>query len=292
MVTFLQYVTPGIALGIIYGLTALGFVLVYKASGVLNIAQGAFLMLGAYLVYTFSDMIGLPIWAGILLALATGVVLALIIERLLLRPLLGKPVFSIIMVTVAMMAVIVALPTPVWGTLPQPLALPWGNVLLGPVTMSYPLAYGAPICLALFVLFWLFYRRTKLGLGMRATADDESAAHSVGISSSRIYGMSWIIAIMAATVAGIFCGWLMSLSEFLGHVGLKALPIAIIGGLDSIGGALLAGVLVGLAEYLFTGYLDPVVGFTTREVAPYILMLILLIIKPYGLFGLVRIERI
>jgi branched-chain amino acid transport system permease protein len=291
---FSQYFATGIATGIIYALVALGFVVIFKSSGVLNIAQGALLMFGSHLAYMFAEQAGLPFWIAALLAIGASFLMGRFIERLMIRPMIGQPVFSVIMITITLMVILEGLAQVIWG----PLVLPYkeiagvGTVHLGPAVLRLPYIYGFFACAVVFAVFFLFYQRTGLGLAMRATSDDETAAHSMGISGKRIYGMAWGIACLVAAIGGIFMGWIMGVGQLLSPIGLMVFPIVILGGLESIGGALIGGVIIGLVQSFAGGYLDPLLGTGTKELAPYILMLIVLMIRPFGLFGLERIERI
>lgn len=294
MESLAQYLSIGIAVGIIYALLAVGFVLVFKASGVLNIAQGGLLMLGAYVCFTLVTRAGLPFWAAALLTLLFSFVLGLLIERFFIRPMIGEPVFSVIMMTVGLSVLIEGAAFTLWG--PDPMRLPGmasaNAVRFGPVALALPYVWGAVVSAFIFTLFALFYRYTRMGLAMRATAEDQTVALAKGINVKQVYGLSWAICSMVASVGGIFMAFIYGVGPALGPLGLKVIPVVIIGGLESIPGALVGGLIIGVSESLAAGYLDQHVGGGLKELFPYLLLLVVLMFRPYGLFGLKRIERI
>lgn len=294
MSDLITFVSSGIAVGLLYGLVAMGLVLVFKSSGVFNVAQGSLVMFGAYFAYTFANKLGWPFWLSAALAIPLCFLLGVVLERVFLRPMIGQPVLSTIMITITLWIILEGVALMAWN--PMVWAFKGvktsGVVGWGAARIGLPYAYGIVAAIISFVIFWLFYRRSGLGLAMRATADDETAAHSMGVSAKRIYSMTWGIAAMVAGVAGISMGMIAGVSPGLIGLGFKAFAVVILGGMESVGGALLAGVIVGVAENLAAAYIDPYVGGGMKEVFPFILMMLILILKPYGLFGLKRIERI
>jgi len=292
---FLQLVINGLAVGSIYSLVALGFVVIYKSSGVVNFAQGEFLLVGAYVFATVVADAHAPVWAGILLTVAASVVLGLLMERLILRPMIGEPIISLIMVTLGLSSVLRALVLGIWGsdTKPFPSAFNTVPIMIGPL----PVARGhliSTLCVTvLLVLFTGFFKKSRQGIAMRATAFSQQVALSMGISVKRIFALSWSIAAVVSALGGMLLGALRGgVDGSLALIGLKALPVVILGGLDSVGGAIVGGLVVGVLENLSGGYLDPLLGGGVKEVAPFVVLVLILMVKPYGLFGKVKIERV
>jgi branched-chain amino acid transport system permease protein len=293
-VLLLQLVVTGVAIGSIYALVTLGFVLIYKATEVLNMAQGELLMIGAYLSYSFMVSYGLPFVPAFLLTMGFSVVLGVLIERAVLRPLIGQPIISVIMVTIGLSIFLRAVVIAIWGTQYQryPTPIQDSIVQLGPVPIPEVYLWSLGVCLLLVAALALAFRFTRIGIAMRAVADDQQAALSVGISVRRVFALSWVVSVMVSAIGGILLANIQGVGIGLSAVGLKALPVAIVGGLDSIPGAIVGGVLIGVLENLSAGYLDAPLGGGVREVAPYVFLVIILLIKPYGLFGRERIERV
>jgi branched-chain amino acid transport system permease protein len=291
-----QMLIQGIAVGAIYSLVALGFVLIYKASGVFNIAQGAFMMVGAFVCWSFLIQMGFPFWLSIVLTMLVATILALLVERLTLRPLIGQPLIAVIMMTVALLDVLKGLVFAVFGADERGYMLFAGAepLTLGSVSLGRELVFGLGISIVMVGIFGYVFTRTRQGLAMRAMAEDQQVAQSMGIRASRVYQLSWVIAAIVAGVGGILLGLMTMVSPGIGALGLKVLPVAIVGGLDSIMGVIIAGPLIGVIENVATAYLDPLLpgGGGLMAVAPFIFMLIFMLFKPYGIFGLQRIERI
>jgi branched-chain amino acid transport system permease protein len=295
MTIFLQLLVTGVVVGMIYALAALGFVLIYKASRVINMAQGYFVALGAFGALAIAQVTHLPFVLAVLGSLAGSVVLGILVERLLLRPMIGEPVIAVIMVTIGLAAVLRGLIFVLWGAgnFGFPQLLPESPLTLGPLIVS-PVHLGAfVISLVLLGVFVVFFRRTTLGVAMRAVADDQQAAQSLGVSVRRIFAASWAIAAVVAATAGIVVGSINGLNaDALSFIGLKVFPAVILGGLDSVPGAVVGGITIGVLENLTGGYLDPLVGGGAKEVAPFAVLVLVLMLKPYGLFGTVEIERV
>ena len=293
-----QLLASGLALGAVYALVALGFVVIYRASKVFNFAQGELLTLGAFLMVTFSGW-GLP-WplalAGTLLA--TGA-LAAGVERVVLRPLVGRPVFVTIILTIFVGAILRTVVLLVWGTDRQGMPTPWdetAKVAVGGARIlvnSVATFVAAGLALA---SFFLLVRRTRLGVAMRATASDQEAALAHGIPVGRIFGASWFLAGVFAALGGVFLGMFPgTVDKDLGYVALHAFPAVIIGGLESAGGAVVAGLLLGLLEVLAQTYVNPGLGsfgLNFHAVFPYLVMIGFLMVRPYGLFGTRKVERL
>ena len=292
---FLQLLTNGIVVGMVYALAALGFVLIYKASRVINLAQGYFVALGAFGALAIAQVTHLPFLLAVAASLAGSFLLGLLVERLLLRPMIGEQPIAVIMVTIGLAAVLRGGILLVWGAgnFGFPQLLPESPLVLGPLIVS-PVHLGAlAISLAFLAVFVVFFRRTTLGVAMRAVADDQQAAQSLGVSVRRVFAASWAIAATVAAVGGVVVGSLNGLNaDALSFIGLKVFPAVILGGLDSVPGAVVGGVTVGVLENLAGGYIDPLVGGGTKEVAPFVVLVLVLMMRPYGLFGTVEIERV
>ena len=298
MATFLQLLLSGLALGSVYALVALGFVVIYRASQVFNFAQGELLTFGAFAMVGLSEA-GLP-W-GLALPgalLATGL-LAALVERIALRPLVGRPVFVTIMVTIFIGVILRTLMLLVWGTDSRGMPTPWapdaavdvagGSVLWNAIAavLFGTVALGA---------FFIAIRTTRLGVAMRAAASDQETAMALGIPVGRIFSITWVLAGAFAALGGIFLGMFpRTVDIHLGYVALRAFPAVIVGGLESPAGAVLAGMLLGVMEVLAQGYVNPhlgAFGHNFHAVFPYLVMIAFLVFRPYGLFGVRTVRRI
>jgi branched-chain amino acid transport system permease protein len=295
MTFFLQLVITGFSLGMVYALIAIGFVIILKCSNVFNIAQGHFVMIGGYLGFTFLVPFGLPIWASLLLAIVAAIIMGLLIERLTLRPLVGQSLHAVIMMTIALASVLEGLATLIWGGEYKAYhgVLPTVTLNLGKLSVPPETLIGLIVSVAAVAILMLFFRYTKIGLAMRATAEDEQVVQSAGIRVTTIYAISWVIACVVGVIGGILLGGVSGVMIPLADVGIKAFAVVLLGGLNSIGGAIVAGIILGVAENVAAGYLDPLLsGGGLANVFPFMVMIIVLIFRPYGLFGLVTIERI
>ena len=292
----LQLVVTGFALGMVYALVAIGFVIILKCSKAFNIAQGHFVMIGGYLGFTFLITFHLPVWASLLAAIAVAIVMGLLIERLTLRPLVGKAVVDVIMVTIALATVLEGLATLIWGGEYKAYhgVLPTLNLKVGGLSVPPESLIGIIVSVVTVAVLMLLFRYTKSGLAMRATAEDEQVVRSAGIKVTTVYALSWVIASVVGVIAGILLGGVSGVMIPLAEVGLKAFAVVLLGGIDSIGGAIIAGIILGVLENVAAGYLDPLLpaGGGLANVFPFIVMIIVLTLKPHGLFGLARIERI
>jgi branched-chain amino acid transport system permease protein len=296
-VTFLlQLMVSGFALGMIYALVTIGFVLIFKCSKAFNIAQGQFVMIGGYLGFTFLVTFHLPIWASLLAAVAVAIVMGLAIERLTLRPLIGQPVLAVVMMTIALATILEGLATLIWGGEYKTYhgVLPTITLKIGEISVPPEMTIGLLVSIATVIILMLLFRYTKSGLAMRATAEDEQVVQSAGIKVTTVYALSWVIACVVGVIAGILLGGISGVMIPMSNVGLKALAVALLGGMDSIGGAILAGIILGVAENVAAGYLDPLLpaGGGLANVFPFIIIIIVLVFRPHGLFGLAEIERI
>ena len=286
----LQYIANGLMVGGVYALIALGIVLVYKSTSVFNFAIGQMMMFGAFFFWMCTEQFGLPIWVSLLLGLVGTVIVGLLIERFTLRPLIGQPLLSAVLVTLALVYFLNGVAMGIWGAYPQALPefLPGAPVSVGGVVFAHDMLWSFFLAMAIFVLLLLFYQRTRVGLAMRATAESHEIAQARGINVRTIFSLSWAICGVVAAVAGMLIAYRLGVSQFLSLVGLKAFPAVMFGGLDSIAGALIGGLTVGVLENLAGGLIAP----WMMEITPYIILLLVLIFRPEGLFGLKRIERI
>ena len=295
MTFLLQLGVTGFALGIVYALIAIGFVIILKCSEAFNIAQGHFVMIGGYLGYTFLVTFGLPIWASLLMAIGTATIMGLVIERLTLRPLVGQPVLAVIMMTIALSTVFEGLATLIWGGEYKTYhgVLPTVTLRLGELSIPSETTIGMIVSMVTVAILMLLFRYTKIGLAMRATADDIQVVQSAGIRVTTVYAFSWVIACVVGVIGGILLGGVSGVMIPLAEVGIKAFAVVLLGGVNSIGGAIVAGIILGVLENVAAGYLDPLLpGGGLANVFPFIVIIIVLIIRPYGLFGLAEIERI
>ncbi len=283
----------GLSIGMMYSLIALGFVLVYKATDAINFAQGEFVMLAGFMCATVLTY-NFPLWLAILIAIGLMVGFSFALERVVLRPLLGRPVVAVIMATIGLAAILRGLPPITIGAQTKTIPLPIGDEPVQFFWASLPpiqvlgIAVSA-LCLAGFT--W-FFMKSRMGVAMRAVADNQQVAMAMGINVERYFAIAWAMAGIVAALGGIIWGSMLGVDTQLALVGLKVFPVVILGGLDSIIGAVVGGLIIGVVESIAAGYLDPVVGGGTKDFAPYVIMIIALMFKPYGLFGKRKIERI
>lgn len=288
MYFFFYFTLSGIFLGAIYSIIALGIVIIYKSTKVFNFAQGHLLMVAVLLGATLSESFG--IIGGMILTVAATACIALLLERLTLRPLIGQPLIAGLLMTIALGYVLEGGALMVWGEglYKYPELFPSEAVSIGSIAIEQEVIWAFVVLAVGFAIFVLFYQKAILGKAMRATAEDHQVSQSMGIRVTHMFSISWVIAAILAYGASIFLGSVSGGHYLNSHLGLKAIPAVLVGGLDSIPGAIVGGLIVGLLESLVTGYLSGELG----EVVPFIVLLIVLLIRPYGLFGLVRIERI
>ncbi|MBI5302935.1 MAG: branched-chain amino acid ABC transporter permease [Chloroflexi bacterium] len=301
MEVFLQLVITGLMVGSIYALVALGWTLIYKSSGVLNLAMGELTLVGAYVSLAFYQW-GLPFPLALFLTLVVGLILGLVVERAFLRPLIGESVLTVIMVTVGLSFFMRGLLGLIFGTdtlVFKPAVFPDEPVRVGGVVIGQVYIWSFVAALVLLVVFVAFFKYTRWGLAMQATADDEMAALSIGISAKFVYALAWAIAFMSAGVGGALLGNINGVNVSVGYLGLLVLPAVVMGGLNSVPGAIAGGLIVGLLQNFAGGYLDnlTIAGINlipggAKDVFPFIVMTIALLFKPYGLFGWQRIERV
>ena len=295
LVFMLQLVISGIAVGGVYSLMALGFVLIFKASSVVNFGPGELVLFGAYVSWATILQMRFPLVVALPLTLVVAVLLGLVIERGVLRPLIGEPIISVIMVTFGFASVIRGFLNMTWGsdTRPFPVLFSPEPFRVGPVPVSPVHLWSFVGVMVLLGAFSLFFRFSLTGMAMRATADNQQVAQSLGVSVKWVFALSWCIATGVSTLAGIILGSVRGGVDFsLADLGLKVFPVVILGGLDSVAGAIIGGVLIGVLENLSGGYLDPILGGGVKEVAPFVVLVIILMLRPYGFFGKVEIARV
>jgi branched-chain amino acid transport system permease protein len=294
-VFLLQLIITGIAVGAVYSLMALGFVLIYKASAVVNFGPGELVLFGAYIAWATILHMRMPLYLAFPVTLVVAILLGLIIERGVLRPLIGQPIIAVIMVTFGFASVIRGVLNMTWvsDTRPFPVLFSPEPFHLGPVPVSPVHLWSFVIVIVLLTAFSVFFKYSLLGTAMRATADNQQVALSLGVSVKKIFALSWCIAAVVSALSGIILGSVRGGVDFsLADLGLKVFPVVILGGLDSVTGAIVGGVLIGVFENLSGGYLDPILGGGVKEVAPFVALVIILMLRPYGLFGKVEIERV
>jgi branched-chain amino acid transport system permease protein len=287
---FANLVMSGLVIGSLYGLVAMGFAIVYRATGMVNFAQGEIMMLIAYMSYTFATIPGMSFLPLIVCVIVVSILLGLLIEWAFIRPMLGEPMFSRVMVTIGLAVVIRSVVILFWGVSPTIFPRPFGNdvIRFGEFAL-YPgqifaLASLAILCLAM----WLFFRRSRVGIAMRATSNNETTALLMGINVKRISAIAWALSAVFAAFAGLSFCLMFSLEPEISQMGMRGFPATILGGLDSVVGGAFGGLVIGVAENLAGGYL----GRGLKEIAGFLLIIVVLMVKPYGLFGQREIERV
>lgn len=297
MTQFLQALFNGVALASIYALIALGFVIIYKSTQVLNFAQPALLLLGAYWVVYLATVLEWSFWlallAAALLAAATGVV----VERVALRPMVGKPVFSVAIMTIGLNTVLTIVALDLMGVEIRPVGDPWGIqvVKVGSVVLAHRQIAAVVATIVVVAVLITFFKRSRMGLAMRATAFDQEVALTQGVSVSTVFALSWALGAALAMLGGVFIGSGIGLDRSASVMALKALPVVVVGGLDSIAGAIVGALVIGIAESLSGTYQPQYAEFLGRQfsqVVPYLVMFVVLLVRPYGLFGTKEVERV
>ncbi len=294
MELFLMTITTGIMVGSIYALVALGWVLIYKCSGVLNLAMGEMTLIGAYVSLSFYSM-GIPFLPALLISLIIGLILGILTERIFLDKLIGEPVLTVIMVTVGLSFFFKGMLELIWGTDTRVFTPPVFSIEpihIGPVIVGQAYLWSFVAAIILLIIFGCFFKYTRWGLAMQATADDEMAALSIGVSARFVYAAAWGIAFMAAGVGGTLLGNINGLNISVGYLGLLVLPAVVLGGLNSVPGAIVGGIAIGILQNLCGAYLDKYFPGGIKEVAPFVFMVVFLLFKPHGLWGWERIERV
>jgi branched-chain amino acid transport system permease protein len=294
VIGFLQQAVTGLMVGSLYALVGASIVLVYKSTHVVSLAHGQLVAFGALFFWLFFGGLGLPSWISLLPAFVLTALIGILIERLALRPLIGQPLFAAFLMTFAIFIALegVFVLYLKGGSRSLPAFLPAGNLTMYGLSIPINQLISFLVAVLLFISISLVFKLTKVGLGMRATAEDHRLAQSVGVSVKNIFSYIWILSALVAAVGGIATANVMDVYYMLPYIGINGLIVAICGGLDSLLGAFIAGLLLGVVENVGAGYLDPLVGGGVKDVTAYVVLLFVLLIRPYGLFGLARIERI
>lgn len=291
----MQLVVNGLILGTLYGVVAMCFTLIYKASQIVNFAQGEFLLIGAWVCWWILTSFPVPFYAGFLLTLAFMMVFGILLQVLVLRPMIGEPVIAVIMVTIGLSIFFQAMMKWLFGVFVQPFPPIFRSSAVSVMGLNvqpiYLLSVAISICI--MVAFALFFKYSRLGLAMRATAFDQQVAQSLGISVKQMFALSWAISAMVSALAGVVVGIVNGVSAALSFFGIKVFPAVILGGLDSIIGAVVGGLIIGLlenlAEYVDGQWLH--LG-NLYQVVPFYVLVVILMVRPYGLFGTAKIERV
>ncbi len=289
-----QLVLNGLMVGALYTLVAMGFVLIYKASEVINFAQGEQVMIGGYLALMMLAGGRLPLPVAILATMAVMAGLGYAVERGILRPLTGYPVVSVIMATIGLAAILRGVAPMVWSAEVRgfPAILPAAPIRLLGVPLAPINLASAGLAFACMGALGYFFQRTRYGIAMRAVSDDPRAAAAMGIDLRAVLALAWAIAGMVSALGGVIWGRILGVDPYLAIVGLKVFPVVILGGLDSILGAVVGGFTMGVLENLAAGYVDPLVGGGAKDVVPFVVLIVVLMVRPYGLFGREIIERV
>ena len=290
----LLLLSNGILIGLMYSLVALGFVLVYKATDAVNFAQGEFVMIAGFVAVGSLTVLGVPLWLSVLAALVGMILFGFALERVMLRKLIGRPIIAVVMATIGLASILRGLgPFGIFqGTRSLPLPLPDEPFILGPLFIPPIQLLGGVVSLVFLAGFGYFFLKSRKGVAMRAVADNQQVAMAMGIDVERYFGLAWAMTGIVSALGGVLWGNMLGVDVNLALVGFKVFPVVILGGLDSIPGAIIGGLIVGVVENVAAGYIDPYVGGGTKDFAPYVLMIIALMVRPYGMFGKRIIERV
>jgi branched-chain amino acid transport system permease protein len=290
----LLLLSNGVLIGLMYSLIALGFVLVYKATDAINFAQGELVMIAGFVVAGGLGAYGAPLWLSIGAGLLAMIGFGFGLERTVLRPLIGRPVVAVIMATIGLAAILRGVGPLALGAETKPIPLPISDepIILGPLFIPPIQLLGAAVSLVFLGVFGWFFLKSRKGVAMRAVADNQQVAMAMGIDVERYFALAWAMTGVVSALAGVIWGSLLGVDVHLALVGFKVFPVVILGGLDSVPGAIVGGLIVGVVENVAAGYIDPYVGGGTKDFAPYVLMIVALMIRPYGIFGKEIIERV
>jgi branched-chain amino acid transport system permease protein len=294
MTFFIQLVVNGTILGVLYALLALGFVLIAKGSGVLNLAQGELVLLGGYLTAWLIGSFGLPVYVGVPLAMLAMVGVGLLVERFVIRPLANQSLLALLVATLALATIIQGAVPMFWGSAARQIELPSGDRTAAIAGLRVPVVNLVSMTVAALALIAiaLFFNRSRFGIAMQAASDDRLAAAALGIRIRRVNAVAWAIAGATAAFGGFAWGAVLGVDPSLSLIGLFVFPVVILGGIESLAGVVIGGVVVGIAENLATGYVDPHVGGGFGLVAPLLLLILILLVRPHGLFGRSEIGRV
>ncbi len=299
MIKLIEVLFNGLSMGMIYALLALGFVLIFKSTGILNFAQGELAMVGAFVCYTFATLIGTPYIVAFLAALAGAAVLGGLVDYLFFRRLVGEPVFSTIMVTVGLASILASTAGLIWGHDVYSIVSPFTNKTLhaGEAVFSQGSLATIIVSILLFSLFILFFNRSLLGISMKGAAEDPDTAGLMGINVKKIHMLAWALGTLVAAVAGMFLAELSFVQLSMSHTGIKAMAAAILGGMQSVGGAIIGGAVIGLIEGIAANYLG---GATLsnfnfgdiKDLVAFVMMILVLMVRPHGIFGREKVDRV
>ncbi len=287
---FVELVVSGLAIGAIYGLVAMSFAVIYKATGIVNFSQGELGMLTAYITWSLATTMGTGGVATVLMAVVVGALLGLICERLIMRPMLGEPVLSVVLVTIGLAVVLRSIVTVIWGASPHKFEVAGADTIVDLWGIGMRVSQLAVLVVLGLALagFWFFLRHSRFGVAMRAVAADEKTARLMGVSTARVQAVAWACASALAGLAGALFAVIYGLAPTVFELGLKAFPATVLGGFDSVLGSGFSGLIIGVFENLVGGY----VSSTLKEIAGFLLILVVLMVRPFGLFGEKRIERV
>ena len=291
---FFLLLSNGVLYGLMYALIALGFVLVYKATDAVNFAQGEFVMIAGLVVALALGAAGAPLWLAIVLGLVSMIVFGFALERVVLRKLIGRPVIAVVMATIGLASILRGVGPTFFGAGTKSLPLPISDepFVIGPLFIPPIQLLGATLSIVFILAFGGFFLWSRKGIAMRAVADNQQVAMAMGINVERYFGLAWAMTGIVSALGGVIWGNLLGVDVNLSLVGFKVFPVVILGGLVSIPGAVVGGLIVGIVENIAAGYLDPYVGGGTKDFAPYVLMILALMVRPYGIFGKRIIERV
>jgi len=294
VIEFLQWVFSGVFLGLLYSMVALGLVVVYRSGRIVNLAQGELVIVGGFLIWWFMMMTPLPWWLSLAIAFGLMALLGLAVERGLFRPMIGQPEFALVMMTVGLLILLRGAVIVTFGGYDRgfPAIFPIAPVKLGPFLFDSALFWGGIVALLVVVALTWFFERTRYGRRFSAVAEDHVVAQSMGISVKQAVTVAWVLATILAGFASIVFLNDKTLTFMASGIGFRALPVALLGGMESVRGAPLAGLIVGIGESLARGYLNPITNGGMAEVLPYIIMIIVILFRPQGLFGWRIIERV
>ncbi len=294
MGTLFHLVANGLAVGGVYAVVALGFALIFKATKVFNFAVGEFICIGAFMVWSLIVQFHLPFGVSVLIGIAGAGLLGLLCERLFVRPMIGQPILSIIIMTLALSFFLNGVAILVWGSVPAsyPTYLPGGSLKMAGAAIGIDILFCFAATLVIGCAIALYFEKAKGSIPMRAAAEDHQAAQAAGIRVSKISTLVWTVSGIVCGVGGLFLGTIRGVDMYLPEFGLKVVPAVLIGGLESIPGAIAGGLIIGVLEKIGSGYMNPIVGGGIETAIAYIVMIIFLTFRPYGLFGLRKIERL
>jgi len=294
MITLLSHVIVGAMVGLLYALIAMGFVIIYRSGKMVNMAQGEIVMLGAFFIWSFARFFGLPLWLSLGSAFAVSLLLGLLVNRLIIKSLIGEELLALVMATIGLMIFIRGLVLVIWNPMIHyfPVIFPMAGLKIGPFMLDRGLVFGGGITILLAGAVSWFFNHTRMGLEMTAVAEDHQIALSLGLNVNRSIAIAWAVSGVLCTLAAVIFLNGKGMTYLVGDIGLIALPVALFAGMESVGGLVLAGIIVGVSTGAAEYFLDPVFRGGVSSVFPFVIMVVVLFIRPAGLFGWKTIERI